>query len=63
MCRDNGKFRDGTYSLTAPSIDLANVHIIIITPVIVFIAIFFNQWKSTKKSFLGYTKRRWLKLT
>ena len=23
--RDNGKFRDGTYSLTAPSIDLANV--------------------------------------
>ena len=23
--RDNGKFRDGSYSLTAPSIDLANV--------------------------------------
>ena len=36
MHRDNGKFRDGTYSLTAPSIDLANVDIIIITPVIVF---------------------------
>ena len=41
MRRDNGKFRDGTYSLTAPSIDLANVDIIIITTVIVFIIIFF----------------------
>ena len=56
MCRDNGKFRDGTYSLTAPSIDLANVHIIIITSVIVFIVIFFFNGKN---SFPGYTRGRW----
>ena len=40
--RDNGKFRDGTYSLTAPSIDLANVcrwYIITIMLVMVFIII------------------------
>ena len=29
MPRDNGKFRDGTYSLTAPSINLTNVNVII----------------------------------
>ena len=55
MRRDNGKFRDGTYSVTAPSIDLSNVDIIIIPAVIVFIVIFFNR----NQQILGYSKRLW----
>ena len=51
--RDNGKFRDGSYSLTAPSIDLANVDdiiIIIIMLVIVFIIIItFNRNQEEEK--------------
>ena len=55
MRRDNGKFRDGTYSLTAPSIDLANVDIIIIMSVIVFIIIIFFKGNHERNHFQAGT--------